>query len=482
MPEQAISEESIDSDAAKVIRRLVRNGYEAFLVGGCVRDLLVGRKPKDFDVATSATPSEIRNVFRNCRIIGRRFRLAHVFFGPKIIETATFRANPREVLADESPEGEGDEPAELLIRHDNVFGTAEEDARRRDFTINGLFYDLGPGKVIDYVDGMTDLTRRSVRTIGDPDIRFREDPVRILRAIKFAARLGFDIEDQTYQAVITHREEIGKSAPPRVLEEIYRLLRGGAALESMILLRETGLLEVMIPEVDEQLGPNPAALDPYLRAVDELVAGGEMLPNATLLCLLLCPELRPILDENESERLRDPGGFIDTTLSPLLGRLRVSRRDAERMRQILLSQRRIWQMRRRPVKPGAIAQRDWFQEALQVHALYRLATGASTRETLAELSPLRRPQQMTMPEEAPVTVTQGLDEGLRRPRRRRGRGRGPDAEAAETAAPAQEKSFADREAPPAPRFTDPSDEEPVENEEAALEAFTAALNANRYEE
>src|SRR4029077_12735026 len=187
-----IPHEQIDSTAQKVVRRLTRNGFSAYLVGGCVRDLLLGRKPKDFDVATSATPPEIKALFRNCRIIGRRFRLAHIFFGPKIIETSTFRANPREV---EIVEGESAEATpelsepELLIRRDNVFGTAEEDARRRDFTINGLFYDLDADRVIDYVEGLPDLERRTVRTIGDPDIRFREDPVRILRAIKFAARL-----------------------------------------------------------------------------------------------------------------------------------------------------------------------------------------------------------------------------------------------------------------------------------------------------
>jgi poly(A) polymerase len=204
----SIPHEQIDADAEKVVRRLTRNGYAGYLVGGCVRDLLLGRKPKDFDVATSATPQEIKALFRNCRIIGRRFRLAHIFFGSKIIETSTFRANPREVEADELtenvPEGAAlppEEPAELLIRRDNVFGTAEEDARRRDFTINGLFYDLDADKVIDYVEGLPDLEKKVVRTIGDPQIRFREDPVRILRAIKFAARLDFEIEPASYQAI-----------------------------------------------------------------------------------------------------------------------------------------------------------------------------------------------------------------------------------------------------------------------------------------
>jgi tRNA nucleotidyltransferase/poly(A) polymerase len=230
---------SIDPDADRVVRKLARNGYKAYLVGGCVRDLLVGRRPKDFDVATSATPNEIRATFRNCRIIGRRFRLAHVFFGSKIIETSTFRANPRDE----------DDRHDLLIRRDNVFGNETEDALRRDFTINGLFYDVEREEVIDHVGGLRDLDAKLVRTIGDPDIRFQEDPVRMLRALKFAARLDFTLEPATYRALLRWRGEISKCAPPRVLEEIYRLLRGGAARRSFELLVETGTLSVMSPHL-----------------------------------------------------------------------------------------------------------------------------------------------------------------------------------------------------------------------------------------
>src|SRR5688572_19281380 len=237
-----IARELIDPDADKVVRRLARHNFQAYLVGGCVRDLLLSRTPKDFDVATSATPKEIKQLFRNCRIIGRRFRLAHIFFGPKIIETSTFRANPRE--GEESSDSD-----ELLIRRDNVFGSDTEDARRRDFTINGLFYDVEAERVIDHVNGLEDLERRMVRTIGDPDIRFREDPVRMLRAVKFAARLDFEIEPHTLAALIRHRGEVAKCAQPRVLEEVYRLLRGGAARRSMALLIETGLASVMCPHL-----------------------------------------------------------------------------------------------------------------------------------------------------------------------------------------------------------------------------------------
>ncbi|HEY0993215.1 MAG TPA: polynucleotide adenylyltransferase PcnB, partial [Kofleriaceae bacterium] len=227
---------AIDPDADRVVRKLTRAGHKAYLVGGCVRDLLVARTPKDFDVATSATPNEIKATFRNCRIIGRRFRLAHVFFGSKIIETSTFRANPRD-----------EDDHDLLIRRDNVFGTETEDARRRDFTINGLFYDVEREEVIDHVGGLADLDLKLIRTIGDPDIRFQEDPVRILRAIKFAARLDFGFEPGTWRALLRWRGEVAKCAPPRLLEEIHRLMRGGAARRSFELLVETGVLAVLSP-------------------------------------------------------------------------------------------------------------------------------------------------------------------------------------------------------------------------------------------
>src|SRR3954469_18928860 len=254
-----IAPDQIDPDAAKVVQRLRRYDHAAYLVGGCVRDLLLGRKPKDFDVVTSATPPEIKRLFRNCRIIGRRFRLAHVFFGPKIIETSTFRANPR-ALEEDDPEASSEaESGDLLIRRDNVFGTPEEDARRRDFTINGLFYDIETAEVIDHVAGMADLEARLVRTIGDPDIRLREDPVRILRAVKFAARCSLSIEPETYRRMMEHRQEITKCAQARVSEEFYRLLRAAAAKRSMELLLETELLDILVPELARALRPGGGA-------------------------------------------------------------------------------------------------------------------------------------------------------------------------------------------------------------------------------
>src|SRR5438067_670964 len=281
-----IREEWLDSDAVKVVRRLKKADFTAYLVGGCVRDLLLGMHPKDFDVATSAHPNQVKATFRNSRLIGRRFRLAHVYYkGGKVIEVSTFRANPLDELTDL--------PQDLLIRHDNVFGDEEEDARRRDFTINGLFYDVDEGRVVDHVGGKADLRARLVRTIGDPDVRMREDPVRILRAIRFAAKCGLSVEARTYAAMKTHVAEIPRCAPPRVLEEVLKLLRSGASRRSFELLRDVGALRVLLPPVAEHLEQSgPEAAERHLRALDALdahVRVGEIPSDAVLLAALLAP-------------------------------------------------------------------------------------------------------------------------------------------------------------------------------------------------
>lgn len=205
--------ELLDLDGIAIVQQLQSQGFETYFVGGCVRDLLLRRRPKDFDVATDARPEELKRVFgRRCRIIGRRFRLAHVHVGSQIYEIATFRGLPddQELATDDSG---------FVVRA-NTFGTAFEDAKSRDFTVNGLFYDPVANKVIDHVGGLGDVERRLLKTIGDADKRMREDPVRLLRAIKFAARLGLQLEPATYRALLRYRDEIRKCPAPRVLEEV----------------------------------------------------------------------------------------------------------------------------------------------------------------------------------------------------------------------------------------------------------------------
>ncbi len=237
--EHEIDPAFIDADALYVLRKLNEAGYTAYLVGGGVRDLLVKREPKDFDISTSARPQEIKKLFkRNCFLIGRRFRLAHIRFGHKIIEVSTFRS--------------GDNDSDLIVR-DNTWGSEEEDVLRRDFTINGLFYDPFHHKVIDYVGGWNDIHEGLLRSIGDPKIRFHQDPVRMIRLIKFRARFGFKIEEKTKKALIASRKEIIKSSPARVLEEVLKMLESGASAQFIHLMTQAKMFHLLFPKISEFL-------------------------------------------------------------------------------------------------------------------------------------------------------------------------------------------------------------------------------------
>ena len=246
--QHCISRKQIDTDSLKVLNRLHRHGFKAYLVGGSVRDLLLSRQPKDFDIGTDATPSQVRKLFRNCFLVGRRFRLAHIrFAGNKLIEVATFRRQPEE---EELPENQ-DEHFHFV---QNVFGSPAEDAARRDFTINALFYNIADFSVIDYLGGLEDLEQKRLRVIGDPMIRFVEDPVRMLRAIEFSVRLGFTLEENTYQAIDKHKELLATAAPARVREEIIELFRHKISGPVLKHCRELGMLPHLLagyPGTDE---------------------------------------------------------------------------------------------------------------------------------------------------------------------------------------------------------------------------------------
>jgi poly(A) polymerase len=262
-PEHCISRKNIDPDALKVLYRLSSLGYTAYLVGGGVRDLLMGREPKDFDVGTSAKPNEVKRIFRNCYLIGRRFRLAQVRFGAKVIETATFRQNSQTV--GEIIEHAADGPLE-----DNTFGTPETDAYRRDFTVNGLFYDIKDFSVIDWVGGMDDLKKKVIRSIGDPMIRFREDPVRMMRAVKFAARLGFKVERKTFAAMKSLHSCILTASVPRICEEVFRLFTYGKSAEAFKMLWECGLMGDLLPELSAYVDRSGGAKSPLWRSLGSL--------------------------------------------------------------------------------------------------------------------------------------------------------------------------------------------------------------------
>ena len=274
--------EQIDQHASFVIQKLRQAGYKAYLVGGGVRDLLLSQKPKDFDISTSAKPEEIRSVFRNAILIGRRFRLAHVRFGKKVIEVSTFRAGETGV-------------AELIVR-DNEWGTEEEDVLRRDFTINGLFYDPETQEVIDYVGGYPDLEKRVLRTIGQPEVRFSQDPVRMIRLLKFCARFNFEIEKPTFEALLNCKREIIKSSSARIFEELLRMLESGASKSFFHLLNQSGLLQPLLPELAHYLETRPEnKILALLGEIDDEIKKGP--PQPLDRSLLLTTLIFPLFDD-----------------------------------------------------------------------------------------------------------------------------------------------------------------------------------------
>lgn len=358
----------MDADAIKVVRKLRAEGHEAYLVGGCVRDLYLGLRPKDFDAATSATPEQIHKLFRNSRVIGRRFKLVHVFYGPKVIETSTFRTAPRKV-----EEGE-----ELLITADNEWGTVEDDALRRDFTVNGLFCDVDTGEIVDFVGGLDDLDARVIRTIGEPEVRFREDPVRMIRACKFAGRLDFSVEPRCWQAMLDVAADIQKCSKARVLEELYKLLRSGASRPCFQLLHETGLLRHIWPAYvdafpdDSGLRPvdetpqdidDPSALFwRYLDCLDAYVRStGNPVSNGVMQAVLFAPLLSESVIGSQQSHL---DRVIDKVMQGPCVELGVARRDRELARQIMMAKRHMTSEGGRRRRRASLVQRQYFHDAL----------------------------------------------------------------------------------------------------------------------
>ncbi len=434
-----ISESDLDPDAVKIVHRLTRFDHNAYLVGGCVRDLLLERQPKDFDIGTSATPRQIKRLFRNCRIIGRRFRLAHIYFqNGKIIEVATFRA-----LDDGNNEGgetdTGDK--DLLIRDDNVFGSPEEDALRRDFTVNALFYDIADETVLDHTDGLGDLRAKLIRTIGDPETRFKEDPIRSLRAIKFAARLDFKIEAATLEALRKTRREIDKAAPPRIFEEINRFGRSGVARRSFELMRETGVFDVVFPEIAKgykEDGPWKM-LQHYLERIDTRrfkedreVRIGEMF--SVLLLPLLFDSFGWKSDGSaDPPRRLNVRELLDERLRPMCLRLRAPRREQEQCRQILTSLLRMVPTSRvRRNTKRAILARECLPDALWILEATADLWGGDFAEAFeawkssAGEAPARAERAERIEEKERRSPREG---GGRRRRSRRGSGRRKSSEA-----------------------------------------------------
>ena len=340
--QHSISRASVSPNALKVLYRLKDAGYEAFLVGGCVRDLMLGLTPKDFDIATSALPEEVRRVFRNCRLVGRRFRLAHVFFGREIIEVATFRATaappPGAESVDELSQDDDDAPDQVdtaaeadrsddrhldqvtddsgrLLR-DNVYGSIDEDVWRRDFTANALYYNIADFSLWDYMGGFEDVAQRRLRLIGDPVTRYREDPVRMLRAARFQAKLGFTLDSATAAPIVELRHLLAGVPSARLFDETLKLFLTGHGARSLEVLREWGLLAEILPTVDRYLNKNTDSsvarmLRKGLENTDARVAAGRPVTPTFLFSLLLYGPFAAIIEKQPADRWDDIGTIVD---------------------------------------------------------------------------------------------------------------------------------------------------------------------------
>jgi len=438
-PEHIISRKNIDPDALKVLYRLKNNGFVAYLVGGGVRDLLLERQPKDFDIGTSAHPQQVRRLFRNCFIVGRRFRLAHVRFGRKVVEVSTFRkaAEP--------------EDGDTLIHRDNTFGTPEEDAFRRDFTVNALFYDIANFSVIDWVGGLEDLSARVIRTIGDPGVRLREDPVRMLRAVAIAARLDFTIDPDTAEAVRALRGEIVRSSSARILEEFYKILRQGRSRRTFEMLHECGLLAYILPEADRAIAAKGDALLGSLERLDAHRQAGlatpDQLTNPLLMGSLLVPLGVPLrraaasaprsrrahrdvpadvepAPEDVAAEVAELGVEEDDAAAPPDASeplsLPFARRDLERLRLVLLAQRRLSESGPASTR-RALAAKSYFEDAVRWLEIHGGEQGRDLAAQWRGVGPVEPGDEPAAEPASPGAAAPTEAPGRRRRRRRRRR-------------------------------------------------------------
>lgn len=343
----------IDDDARKICYRLQRSGFKAYVVGGGVRDLLLGKEPKDFDISTDATPREIKSLFRNCRIIGRRFKLAHLYFAHgKNIEVSTFRDT-----IDPPEPSESEQPQAGPIINDNIYGSEATDAFRRDITINGLFLDVATMEILDYVGGMQDLQQGIVRVIGEPTQRFREDPVRMLRVVRHSARNGFRIDPTCWDSILRNAELITQSSQVRVFDELKKDFSSGCLLTILHLLGETGLLEYILPELLENNGRLMSAESDFsqcLERIDDLVVEDEPVsPTVILTIIAMFTAGDSIWLTDLAEKLPEASDLTER-LAACFTRLVVPKKERERIQLLLGLWARVRSVPVKSLKPNSL--------------------------------------------------------------------------------------------------------------------------------
>ena len=411
-PEHSVSRKHISPGALKVLYRLKKLGYRSYLCGGAVRDLMLGRRPKDFDVATEARPHEIKRAFRNARIIGRRFRLAHIIFHDEIVEVSTFRRTP-------DPDEQAGGPEDLLITNDNTYGTPLEDAFRRDFTINALYYNIEDFSVVDYCGGIDDLDDGLIRVIGDPQVRFCEDPVRMMRACEFAGRLGFSVEEETQKGIRENRRELMKAAPARMTEELLQLLKSGHVSSSMQWMLDLGVLKVVLPEALSMIEAHERGAGSFtgiLPVLDEMVDEDRHLSDPVLLGALLLPDIMLRRFDYE-ERERKPMAStqfrkaVEKTLKPFSDRYSIAKHKRAMLSHALDGFHRMCSQEWTHGQRIRFASKSYFEDALVLFEILVRATGEG--EDMLELWHGARKQRRSRPK--PQVERKG------RTRRRRGR-------------------------------------------------------------
>jgi poly(A) polymerase len=414
--EHNISRANISPNALKVLYRLKSAGFEAFLVGGGVRDLLLERHPKDFDVVTDANPEQIQELFRNCRLIGRRFRLAHVRFGREIVEVATFRGMGADADDDERAHSETGR-----ILRDNVYGTIDEDVWRRDFTVNALYYNIADFSIWDYVNGVADIRARTLRLIGDPEQRYREDPVRMLRAVRFAAKLDFTLAPETAAPIASLGKLLNDVPPARLFDELLKLFQYGHAVRSFELLLEHDLLRYLFRHTQEQLETEDrdkiiAFIKRGLANTDQRVHEDKPVTPMFLYALFLWFPIRALARKLESEGWNDGQAMLEAS-QRIVAQQQTAfpRRFSSPMKELLNMQWRF--AHRQGARAARLLEHKRFRAAYDFLVL-RASCGEVDEETVSWWTEL----QNMPPEERSKVLN--LSRGGRRRRRRGGRRRG----------------------------------------------------------
>jgi len=403
-PDHAVSRSQISNSALKVLYQLKKAGFEAYLVGGCVRDLLLGREPKDFDVATDANPEQIRRVFRNCRLIGRRFRLAHVHFGEEIIEVATFRGS-NEIDNDSQ---QTHEDGRLL--RDNVYGTLEEDVWRRDFTVNALYYNIRDFSIVDYTGGMDDLNAGVLRLLGEPVTRYREDPVRMLRAVRFAVKLGFKLHPDCEKPLHELAHLLNAVPAARLYDEMLKLFLSGYGLQTFEMLRHYGLFAILFPATEQSLASQEfdfprLFLIKALENSDKRLAENKSVTPYFLLSAFLWEPVRS-LAENYISAGESPLLAYQEAANEVLNKqvksLAIPKRFSQSMREVWLLQLRLQQCT--GVKPFRLLAHPRFRAAYDFLVL-RAQTGGADLELAQWWTKFQEVDESLQKKMARVTTT-----------------------------------------------------------------------------